>query len=417
MDDFERRLGDALHSERERVEERTRGDLPRIKGTVMDSIHTRRRSTMFAAVAAAAVVLAAGGIFVPRILGDIDPDPAPPAGKETPSPEPTLDESVAVDETEVISGECSDLPFRATYLPEGYTYGPQPGDGGQVGVPLDEQNPQAYGHFTGGDGFISVYELGGYYTLPPDAEEIQIFDQWTSFNSDETTPARFGSVEDGYALEFSANGCDYSVIGFGVSKIDMWLVADGLMLTQGKGIEKREFAIYPELSSAAAAEACSPAPEWRKDAASVVERFAIERLGIETPSVVERHSEPGAAGFMVGADGRDVATVEASDVGLGCWSVVHVLSELEEEGFSFRQRAFKWRFGYLPPGDLLISIGYAGEDWVEKSFTFRTASSGSAARVELGYIPVEAGAYLIVLKDGRGITVGAAGGTLPPIHS
>ena len=414
MNDFERRLSESLNAERAHNEARADADLPRIKGTVMDSIYSRKRFTMVAAIGAAAVVLAAGGIFVPRILGDTGPDPAPPAGDDQPSPDPTFTGPAVVDDEQVSTGDCAELPFQPTYLPEGFSYELQPGDGGQVGIPVEDQSPQAYGHWSGGEGtFISVYQKGAYYELPRGAEKIPMFDQGFA-----TTGGRFGVVEDGFALEFKADDCDYSAIGFGVSEEDMRTFADGLIQTRGELVDGEAFAMYPDLTAAATAASCVDAPAWRRDPAEMVKHFAEERLLIDIPIATEDGRGDGFVTFTVGEMDWVIATVTARELGYGCWSVMNV-GPAEKGGPSLHS------FGFNGPDldlglrnvdesvDVLVNVEFFGDPPVEQHLGPDDLNADDDASIDLGYDPSTPGAFLILFLNGAGEPLSAYGMPLP----
>lgn len=119
---------------------------------------------------------------------------------------------------------CAELPFRPTWLPEGWTPDLRPGDGGQVDIPEEEQNPQSYGHYAGEDmgRFVGFYPQDYYFSLAPDALVIEIFG---------SKRARFGRVHEGFAAEFTAARCPYSVITFGLGRRDSRRFVDGLTFT------------------------------------------------------------------------------------------------------------------------------------------------------------------------------------------
>ena len=152
-------------------------------------------------------------------------DPAP-SETETPSPTPEPTES-----DPVVVGQCERVPFRPTYLPEGWSYVLHEGHGGQQGIPPEQQSPQAYGHYRsfngspGAAGFISVFKQGAYYTLAPDAEPIQVLGN----------EGRIGPVEDGFSVEFEYEGCSYALTGFGQKQSELRRVAEELAPNDCKG--------------------------------------------------------------------------------------------------------------------------------------------------------------------------------------
>ena len=133
---------------------------------------------------------------------------------------PAPSESAAAEAT------CGFVPFRPGYLPEGWSYRLQAGSGGQRGIPFKDQVPKALGHyFYAGPprpvpGYFDVYETADYYQLgATGGEPIEVM-------GDE---ARIGSVEDGYSVELTYKGCDYSVMAFGPSLEELRKVATNLV--------------------------------------------------------------------------------------------------------------------------------------------------------------------------------------------
>ena len=413
-DDFERRLSESLNAERTRNEARVETDLPRIKGTIMQNISSRRRLTLVAATGFAAVAVVAAAIVVPGLVGDTGPDPAPPAGNDEPSPSPTLTGPAVVDDADVSSGDCADLPFQPTYLPEGFAYELQPGDGGQVGVPLDDQSPQAYGHWSASEGaFISVYMKGAYYTLPRGAEKTPIFDQGFT-----TTGARIGAVEDGFALEFEADDCDYSAIGFGVTEDDMRTFADGLIQTRGGVVDEEAFAMYPDLTAAATATSCVDAPAWRRDPAEMVKHFAQERLEIPIPIATEDGRGDGFVNFTVGEMDWVIATVTAREFGYGCWSVVNVgsaekrLPGLHSFGFNGPDLDLGLR-NMHESTQLTVTVEFENYPPVVRDLGPDDLNEDDDVSIDLGYDPKTPGAFLVLFLNGAGEPLSAYGMPLP----
>jgi hypothetical protein len=121
----------------------------------------------------------------------------------------------STDDQRHVVAVCSEVPFRPGYLPDGWDYTLDEGSGGQRGIPFEEQSPKALGHYTyrgsadgGGSstlGFIDVYEQDAYYQLGSGATPIEVLDRL----------GHIGAVEDGYSVEFTYKGCDYSVMAFG----------------------------------------------------------------------------------------------------------------------------------------------------------------------------------------------------------
>lgn len=115
--------------------------------------------------------------------------------------------------------ECStDLPFGATFVPEGIAGTPKVGPGGGASVP-----PQmAVVHYEGPQGtFIDVYRGSGHYvTAEPQTIRVLAGD------------GQLGIVEDGYGADFTYGGaskCDrYHVEAFGVDEADVVRFLEGL---------------------------------------------------------------------------------------------------------------------------------------------------------------------------------------------
>ena len=174
------------------------------------------RNRALSTIAAAAVV-ALVWTGIPALTNTSD-HRTPPISR-TPTPKPTA--------TEGITDECQTVPFRPTYLPEGWSYVLQPGEGGQTDLPVTQQSPRALGYYAGPKddkgrpttGFIDVYRYGDYYMLAKDAPTIEL-----AIGSE----GSIGRVEDGFSVEFRYGDCRYSVMAFGIHFRELRRVAKGL---------------------------------------------------------------------------------------------------------------------------------------------------------------------------------------------
>ena len=158
------------------------------------------------------LVAALAWTTVPELASSLRNDNDAPKVTGTPTPRPT-------------PTACMQVEFRATYLPEGWSYVTLDGSPSQPGVPPDQQTPRALGHYapiadeTGA--YVEFWEYGDSYTLPPGEEDwapIRVLGEL----------GKIGKIHEGYAVEFHSGGCDYSMIGFGVSQRELRLIARGL---------------------------------------------------------------------------------------------------------------------------------------------------------------------------------------------
>ena len=124
------------------------------------------------------------------------------------------------------------LPFRPTYLPEGFDAQLRPGSGGEVGVdpdgtirPLEPASPYFVNYSA------HAFRLGTFINITTsDAETPASYEPMTVLGR----PAQFGDIEDGYAVVFHTGDsqCDeYSMMTYGVSPEDTRRVAEGLVAT------------------------------------------------------------------------------------------------------------------------------------------------------------------------------------------
>ena len=134
---------------------------------------------------------------VPELLS-ADGEDKPPPVVGTPTPK-------------VNTGRCNDVPFRATDLPDGWSYRLQPGSGGYPGKHSDVTPPDRLAYWAPvkkplGE-YIDVLKGKSPY-VPTSARSIPVL-------GDE---GRIGVIEDGWSVEFSYRGCDYVVMTFSESR-------------------------------------------------------------------------------------------------------------------------------------------------------------------------------------------------------
>ena len=142
---------------------------------------------------------------IPELLSSRRDDETPPPITNTPSPDATE--------------PCETVPFRATYLPDGWSYVLQPGSGGGTGeghlgyfAPLDDES----------GAYIDITEQGHGHKLP----------------SGKTFPVkvmgndgRLGFEGTVGIVEFTYKNCDYSLAGVGMTLDELVQVAKGLRPT------------------------------------------------------------------------------------------------------------------------------------------------------------------------------------------
>jgi hypothetical protein len=195
---------------------------PEDLGDVLRGGNARRWRNRAYSVSVIVLVAVVGWATVPDLLEEPRNREMGPVIANTPTPNETSTPVPA-------PGPCARVPFRPTYLPDGWSYEIQPGTGLQPGIPLDEQVPQGLGFYIPIDGegqgtHVNVMELGSYYTLPEGAgNPIQVLG----------TEGRIGHVEDGNTVEFTYAGCEYSLMAFGIPKGELGRVARSLRPTGG----------------------------------------------------------------------------------------------------------------------------------------------------------------------------------------
>jgi hypothetical protein len=143
-------------------------------------------------------------------LAACEPGESPPQTRETSSPSPAI-----------VADRCAKMPppFRATYLPRGFDSKLREGAGLFRGT--DHPTEGLLGHYLGPRETIHVnFQVAG-GPLPYEQVNIQ------------RTPvlgrrARIGSIEGGYAVEFSVKDCDFRMDTYGISRRATIAVARGL---------------------------------------------------------------------------------------------------------------------------------------------------------------------------------------------
>ncbi|MGH2808103.1 MAG: hypothetical protein ACRDKT_12610, partial [Actinomycetota bacterium] len=128
----------------------------------------------------------------------------------------------ATEENRVVAA-CGQVPFRPGYLPDGWDYVLEEGSGGQRGIPLDEQSPQALGHWAGGAAdsgtFIDVYEYDSApYPNVKNPEAIRVLD----------VDAVIGDIHEGFGATFTYEGCRWVLNAFGPPRNELRKVAENL---------------------------------------------------------------------------------------------------------------------------------------------------------------------------------------------
>lgn len=165
------------------------------------------RKRLYAA-GAAVLVAALTWTSVPALLSSNRSDDEPPV-MGSPTPAQTR-------------GNCAGVTFRATYLPEGWSYAFQEGTRSRL-LPVNGKEP--LGHFGPADiadpsSYVEIYRYGDTATLP-DGEGEPVHHVPDEIGV-------LGEVGHSWVLEFHSGGCRYSMIELGVSKAEFRLIAKGL---------------------------------------------------------------------------------------------------------------------------------------------------------------------------------------------
>lgn len=350
------------------------------------------------------------------LLGGLSAAGLSTAGVFDRSPTQTVDQpELEIDGPDVIEGpldpDCGlRFGFVPTYLPPGFAARPQPGSGGERGVPLAQQTGSSYGHFAG-EGFINV--LGVPAFAQTNRSSIEVLGR----------KATLGDIHEGYSVEFRYRGCSYVLAGYGIERDELRRFALGLEPREDRTPDRSQppeaFALWPEDTPAEAESGCRD--EWRRRPYDVMERFALEVLGWE--AVDAPFSEAGQNGFRFlvertdqgSADG-DAASIEVflREVTGSCWSVTSVSRPPDDKpkpgaiGISIRGRSVEIGFDPLGADSAIVEIGHGRY----KSSSERAFREGRATFL-LTYEPDEPGHFLILYKDEAGEIFSASGGPLP----
>lgn len=176
------------------------------------SLKWRKRLYAGASVVVVAVLVWSA---VPNLLASMDRQERPPI-TGTPTSTPTAGSTPT-------ERPCETVPFRPSYLPDGWSYVLQPGGGGETDPPV-EDSPGPLAHYTVSRRmvrapYVDVAFYGESYVLPPgEGDPIEVLGD----------DGRIGAIHEGYAAEFSYGECEYSLVAFGLSQQQLRRIAEGL---------------------------------------------------------------------------------------------------------------------------------------------------------------------------------------------
>ena len=187
-------------------------------GEVIRGGNARRWRNRAYSVGVVVLVAAVAWATVPGFLDSMREE-KPPMIADTPGPGPTEGEGLP----------CDSVPFRPTYLPDGWSYELHAGTGLQPGIPPEQQVPRGIGYYMPIDGagkgtHFNVMEYGSYYTLSEGyGDPIEVLGE----------EGLIGEVEDGNTVEVTYDGCRYSLMAFGIPRSELAMIARGLRPTVG----------------------------------------------------------------------------------------------------------------------------------------------------------------------------------------
>jgi hypothetical protein len=350
-----------------------------------------------------------------------------------------LQEELERAEVELERARCSvDLPWRPTYLPEGFTdhvfdesgYPSQPG----VETP-------AIGHYRGtksgtaGDDapFIDVWvvpELDDNFDLY--GNEITVLGREVG---GAVGPHQGGIFEsdDGTHVGFARGGCNYELVAAGLELSEVRNFAEGLVPASSAGARQsvdpdEGFAIWPETTPAQAEAACgSNAPGWRAEATEVGLRFVQQVVGwpdATDPDVLQLRKSGGAVMSISRSEGepdvRVLVSVAPTLFGPDCLSVVDVsrsgdsrprglrLSHDVQVELSVRAEGAVMDLAWDPRGAVSaeVLVGFGDLEQVQTTTAPRCRFVFAGPITEPGYV-------LVLLEDDGGEVISAMGRPLP----
>jgi len=240
-----------------------------------------------------------------------DPEPAP---SESPSPEASA--SPSDEGTALIEQEClTAIPFEPTL--SGLT-GAEVGSGGQVRIPLREQNPQAIVSYRFAEGAFVDVLVGPLLDLA-DEEIIEVLGD----------KARLGAIHEGYSVVFETRGCSYQLAGYGIPRGEVRRFAESLVPRGEGNLTTDAFALWPDPTPEGAYAACfEQTPAFRRDPLDLASEFAKSVLLWPDVAVQERASSDtemqigiSRIGYTGGPGTAASVDVIARQVAAGCWVV------------------------------------------------------------------------------------------------
>lgn len=341
----------------------------------------------------------------------IDPTGAP-SPDPTPSEEPTPNETP--DDAAPDRNECSTfIPFESG--DPGARLGL--GSGGQTDLPLHRQNPEALVHYSLEKGFVDVMAGPIEFFALNESEPIEVLGG----------RGTIGAIHEGYGVDFSTGGCDFQLLAYGLDLQETRGFAEGLTLRGHGGLNEMGFALWPEPAPEDAYVACLEAGgddnSYRSSAEGAATVFADEVL--EWPDIVispDSLDPRGEEVTYLRLERTDQPGIEIdvglTEVAVGCWSVVRVRT-VDQDGESYLsvgKNGGKLTVGidvsHEPAGDTVATlelIVLAGDR--RDSDTARLGDSCCLLRVSS--VPNEPIGFVILLRDGDGVTVGAIGMPMP----
>ena len=290
---------------------------------------------------------------IPELLSSQREDDPPPVIADTPSPDAT--------------GSCEAVPFRATYLPDGWSYKLRPGSGGFPGKYADTMPPDRLAYWapienTRGT-YIDVMKYGIYNISRADGDQIRVL-------GDE---GLIGRVEGGWSVNFEYGGCKYSVVTFSNTKEELSQVAESLRPT----------------------DSCNPPPVTGPDSPLSDGRHFVYIMGVnlvgqgigiqfdraEFLSGKEANEAAVAAGAIEEGEAvpNDYFIVNQSDrtEALGFADDVEVYIETLQDGMP----------GLAPADTLWLACAFAGDESHRHSPYWMTVKDQEVVKLEEVYLP------------------------------
>lgn len=316
---------------------------------------------------------------------------------------------------------CSDIPFEPSWQPEGMRPGAWVGSGGQRETPLDRQSPPAVIHYRAArppprNPFIDVV-VGDAGSALTDTARVR-----TGVGI-----ARFGAIHEGWGASLTVDGCEYTLLGF-TPDLHEGGIRQFLenLVPRGEGdLDGDAFAIWPRPTPDGLWHECARVG-GRENATpqGTVTAFARETFEWPDPIVepgryVFNAERPTNSYLVREASGDEPIDVIVSEWAKGCWAVQDVRTELVAG-------ELKWLEGEIGDVAAVFELTSRGREAVER-VELRVGSEMLGGTTEmpvddfdneirLGSHPPttgRSGYLLVLLRDGSGSVVSAAGRPLP----